>query len=92
MKFSRESLHDQSLGKLVKKTFTGEGMKLVKAIGNGRLFCADGGKFVSVVHLTNESLCVNGKDVLALSMSLQYQITMLTGAEMMAGGLYNVKV
>lgn len=90
--FSRESLHEQTLGKLVEKTFVGEKMKLVKAIGIGSLFCAHKRKVVSEVNLTNESLFVNGRDVLAMAMSLHYSIKMLTGVDIIPGGLRNVTV
>lgn len=76
----------------MKKALTGEGMKLVKAEGIGRLYCADESKVVCVLELVNQSLFVNGNDVLALSGSLQYDIKFLKSAGMLSGGLFNIKV
>lgn len=92
MRFTRENFSDQSLGELTKKVFTREGVKLVKVAGSGRVYCADAGKKVWLVNLTNESLYLNGKDLLAMSMSLQHSIKLMKGSEMLAGGLANVKV
>lgn len=90
--FSKESLDEQTLEKLGEKTFVGKKMKLVKAIRIGSLFCADKREVVSEVNLTNESLFVNGRDVLAMAMSLHYNIKMLTRVDIMAGELQNGRV
>jgi uncharacterized protein (AIM24 family) len=92
VKFTRQGIAEQGLSKLIMKNLTGEGMKLVKCEGQGKVFCADQGKTVSVVQLNNESVSVNGNDVLALSGSLNYDITLMAGAGMAAGGLFNCRV
>src|SRR5690606_16369232 len=46
VKFQREGMLSGGLGNLLKKTLTGEGAKLMKAEGTGRLYVADGGKKV----------------------------------------------
>lgn len=89
---TRQGMREQGVGKMVKKAFTGEGMKLVKVEGAGKLYCAEHGKVVSVLELNNESISINGNDVLALSASLQYDIKFAKGASMLAGGLFNVRV
>lgn len=76
----------------MKKKLTGEGMKLVKCEGVGKVFVADNDKVVSVVHLQNESLSLNGNDVLAFSGSLKYDIKFMKNAGILAGGLFNVRV
>lgn len=76
----------------MKKKVTGEGMKLVKCEGDGKVFVADEDKIVSVVELRGESLSLNGNDVLALSSTLKYDIKLMKGAGALAGGLFNVKV
>lgn len=67
-------------------------MKLIKCEGHGKVFVADNDKVVSVVHLQNEALSLNGNDVLAFSGSLQYDIKFMKSAGILAGGLFNVKV
>jgi Mitochondrial biogenesis AIM24 len=41
VKFTREGILDRGLGGLLKKAVTGEGMSLMKAEGNGRVYFAD---------------------------------------------------
>ncbi|KAI0560976.1 Mitochondrial biogenesis protein AIM24 [Gracilaria domingensis] len=92
LKFSRQSAREQGFAKVLKKAFTGEGMTLVKCEGSGVAFCADAGKLVSIIMLSDETVYLNGNDVLALSSSLTYDIKLMKGAGMMSGGLFNVKV
>lgn len=92
IKFKREGILDQGVGNLLKKAVSGEGMKVSYAEGNGKLYLSDTGKKIIVLKLENESIVVNGNDVLAFEPSLQHKITMMrkiTG--MMAGGLFNVR-
>ena len=93
VKFSRKGALEDGLGKLFKKALTGEGMTLMKMEGQGRIYLADKGKRVHVLQLNNESICVNGNDMLALESSLDSDITMIKSmAGMMAGGLFNVRI
>ncbi|MBL8514232.1 MAG: AIM24 family protein [Betaproteobacteria bacterium] len=93
VKFKREGMLDRGLGGLLKKAVTGEGMTLMSVEGNGRVYFADKGKKVRVLHLQNETICVNGNDVLVLEDGLDYDITMLKSfGAMAAGGLFNVKI
>lgn len=92
IKFKREGMLDQGVGNLLKKAVSGEGMKVSYAEGQGKLYLADAGKKIIVLQLQNESIVVNGNDVLAFEPTLQHKITMMrkiTG--MMAGGLFNVR-
>lgn len=92
IKFEREGILEHGLGKMFKKALTGEGASLMKAEGNGKLYLADAGKKISILHLQNgESISVNGNDLLAFEDGIQWDIKMMrriTG--MMAGGLFNV--
>lgn len=91
--FQREGMLSGGLGNLLKKTLTGEGAKLMKAEGTGRLYVADSGKKVQILHLENDSICVNGNDILAHDQTVTNQITMLKSiAGMMSGGLFQVKL
>ena len=93
IKFTREGMLEHGIGKLLKKTLSGEGVRLTKAEGNGHLFLADNGKKVTILDLRNESIFVNGNDLLAFQDSVKWDIKMMrkiTG--MMAGGLFNIKL
>jgi uncharacterized protein (AIM24 family) len=93
IKFSREGLLSQGLGNLLKKAVSGEGASLSKAEGAGKLYVADGGKQITVLHLNNESIFINGNDLIAMEASLSKDITMMRKISAMAsGGLFNVKV
>lgn len=93
IKFVREGILEKGLGKLLKKAVTGEGTKLTKAEGRGRLYLADAGKRISILNLQNESIFVNGNDLLALEQGIEWDIKMMYSiAGMMAGGLFNVKL
>lgn len=92
IKFSREGMMDQGLGNLLKKAVSGEGMSITYADGQGKLYLADQGKKISILHLRGEGIVVNGNDVLAFEPTLQHQITMMRKITAMAsGGLFNVR-
>jgi len=91
--FERQGMLSGGLGNLLKKAISGEGTKLMKAEGSGRLYVADNGKKVRILHLNNESISVNGNDVLAHDQSIKSDIKMLKSiAGVMAGGLFQVKL
>jgi len=92
IKFTREGMMDQGLGNLLKKAISSEGMRITYAEGTGKLYLADQGKKIILLSLRNDSLVVNGNDVLAFEPSLKHTIKMMrkiTG--MMSGGLFNVR-
>ncbi|TCD04557.1 AIM24 family protein [Pedobacter frigidisoli] len=91
--FKREGLMSKGLGGLLKKAISGEGTSLMHAAGSGKLYLADEGKKVKIIKLQNESIFVNGNDVLALEDSIKNEIKMLKSiAGMMSGGLFQVKL
>jgi uncharacterized protein (AIM24 family) len=77
------------MGKLFKKAFTGEGMSLMKVTGQGDVFFADDAMEIHLVNLENDSLTVNGSNVLAFDSTLTWDIKRVEGASMMAGGVFN---
>src|SRR5688572_24397239 len=92
IKFTREGMMEHGLGTLLKKAFTGEGARLTKAEGAGKVYLADAGKKITILALANESIFVNGNDVLAFEPSLKFNITMMRKiAAMVSGGLFNVR-
>ncbi len=93
IKFTREGVMEHGIGKMLKKAVTGEGVSLTKAEGAGKLYLADNGKKISVINLDNQSIFVNGNDLLAFEESIQWDIKMLKKvAGVMAGGLFNVRL
>jgi uncharacterized protein (AIM24 family) len=92
IKFTREGMLEHGLGRLLKKTFTGEGTRLTKADGAGKLYLADMGKKITILQMTGDSLFVNGNDVLAFEPTLKWDITIMRKmSAMLAGGLFNVR-
>ncbi len=92
IRFSREGILDQGLGGLLKKAVSGEGMRITYAEGAGKLYLADSGKNITIINLKNESLVVNGNDVLAFEPTLHHRITMMKRiAGLLSGGLFNVR-
>lgn len=93
VKFTREGVMEHGVGRLLKKMVTGEGTTLMKVEGRGRVYLADRGKRVQVLHLTDDTLYVNGNDLLAMDETLQWDITMMRRMSgMLAGGLFNIRV
>ena len=93
IKFEREGILEHGFGKLFKKAFTGEGASLMKATGEGKLYVADQGKKISIIHLNGESISINGNDLLAFEPSIKWDIKMMRRiAGLMAGGLFNIRL
>src|SRR5690625_813206 len=91
IKFERERVLEHGVRKMFKKAFTGEGTSLMKATGNGQLYLADQGKKITIFDLNNESITVNGNDLLAFEPSIKWDIKLMRKmAGMMSGGLFNV--
>ena len=93
LKFIREGMMEGGLGKMLKKMVSGEAAPLSKVEGQGRLYCADAGKHISILRLNGESINVSGNDLLAFEDTISYDITMIRRvAGMLAGGLFSVKL
>jgi uncharacterized protein (AIM24 family) len=93
IKFTRERILEYGIGKMLKKAVTGEGVHLTKAEGRGYLYLADSGKKITILDLRNESIFVNGNDLLALQEGIDWDIKMMRKvAGMLAGGLFNIRL
>ena len=93
IKFERERMLEHGAAKMLKKAMTGEGTALMKAEGTGRLYLADSGKKITIFDLDNETITVNGNDLLAFEPSIKWDIKMMKKiAGMMSAGLFNVKL
>ena len=81
------------LNKLLKQAVTGEGVDVMSCTGQGELFVADQAQEIQVMYLENDMISVNGKNVLAFSGSIEWDIHRIQArGRMMAGGLYNVSM
>lgn len=93
VKFTREGILEHGLGKLLKKAVSGEGTKLTKAEGTGKVYMADAGKKVIILQLAGEAIVVNGNDLLAFEPSIKWDIKLMKKmTAMLAGGLFNVRL
>ena len=93
VKFKREGIMEQGLGNLLKKAVSGEGARLTKAEGNGKVYLADSGKKITILNLEGDSIYVNGSDLLAFEPSIQFDIRMMKKvSSMLAGGLFNIRL
>lgn len=93
IKFTREGIFEHGLGRMLKRAFSGEGTSLTRAEGNGRLYLAEAGKKVSILELENDTIFVNGNDVLAFEPSIEWDIKLMKRiAGMLSGGLFNVRL
>jgi uncharacterized protein (AIM24 family) len=82
------------IGKMLKKAVTNEGADMMHANGTGELFIADDAKDVHIMYLDNDSMSVNGSNILAFNETISWDIKRLSGgaAGAMAGGLYNMEL
>jgi uncharacterized protein (AIM24 family) len=86
-----QALGSGGVGKWIKKAVTGEGVPLMKVSGRGDLFLADNAADVHLIDLDqNDSLSINGANVLAFESTLDYDIKMVQGMGMLSSaGLFN---
>ncbi len=93
IKFEREGMFSKGVANMIKKAVSGEGTSMMKARGTGRVYVADCGKKVRILYLENETIHINGNDVLAHEESVKSDIRMMKSvAGMMGGGLFQVSL
>jgi len=91
--FTREGVLEHGVAKLLKKAVSGEGTRLTKADGRGKVYLADAGKKISILHLTNDTIFVNGNDMLAFEAQLDWDIKLMRKVSaMLSGGLFNLRL
>jgi uncharacterized protein (AIM24 family) len=80
------------LGRLLKKAATGEQLRLMEASGTGELFLANQAMLVHVLSLQDDSVTVNGENILAFQTGIDWDVTRVKGgtAGVLAGGLFNI--
>ena len=82
------------LGRLLKRAATGEQLRLMLASGSGELFLAHQAMLVHQLRLNDDSLTVNGANILGFEEGIDWDITRVKGgtAGVLAGGLFNVNL
>ncbi|KKF02352.1 DUF2510 domain-containing protein [Mycolicibacterium obuense] len=75
--------------RFIKKALTGEGLPLMRCAGQGDVFLAERAYDVHLLNLTNSGLSISGKNVLAFSSSLDWNIERVKGGSIATGGLFN---
>ena len=90
LKFERAS--SGGMGKMMKAMFTSESGRSTTVTGTGSLYLADTAKEITILQLTDDVLFVNSSDLLAYSSDLEWDITTIKGAGMVAGGLFTFKL
>src|SRR5215211_1707167 len=80
------------IGRLLKKAATGEQLRLMEASGTGEVFLASQAMLVHVLRLGEDSVTVNGENILAFQTGIDWDVTRVKGgtAGVLAGGLFNI--
>jgi uncharacterized protein (AIM24 family) len=80
------------LGRMLKKAATGESLRLMEASGSGEIFLANQAMLVHLLNLSDDSITVNGANILAFESGIDWDVTRVKGgaAGMVAGGLFNI--
>lgn len=86
-----EALGSGGMHKYLKQKLSGEGMPLMRITGGGEVFLADEARDIEILYLENDSVSVNGANVLAFSETVQSDVQRVSSgvAGSMSGGLYN---
>jgi uncharacterized protein (AIM24 family) len=81
------------LSKLIKKSVTGEGTRLMKVSGTGEVFLADHAQEIHLIKLEDDKLTVNGANLLAFDAGIDWDIKKVEGLSgALAGGLFNLEL
>lgn len=82
------------MSRMLKKAVSGEGTTLMKMSGSGEVFLADSAQEIHLLYLENDSVTVNGPNLLAFDADIDWDIHRMSGgaASAMAGGLANMEL
>ena len=81
-----------SVARMAKKVVTSENVSLMRVSGRGEAWLAHEAGYLHQVHLQDEALSINARNLLAFDASLRWDINRLKGAGMLGGGLFNTTV
>jgi uncharacterized protein (AIM24 family) len=81
------------VSKLIKKSVTGEGTRLMKISGTGEVFLADHAQEIHLIKLADDKLTINGANLLAFDAGIEWDIKKVQGVSgALAGGLFNLEL
>lgn len=82
------------MSRMLKKAVSGEGATLMKMSGGGEVFLADTAQDIHLLYLENDSVTINGPNLLAFDADIDWDIHRMSGgaASAMAGGLANMEL
>ncbi len=75
--------------RFIKKALTGEGLPLMAVSGRGDVFLAEQAHDVHLLNLSQAGISISGKNVLAFSSSLDWDVERVKGGSIATGGLFN---
>ena len=76
----------------MKKVVTSENVSLMRVSGQGEVYFADEAGYIHLMHLDNEGISINSRNILAFDASLQWDINRTKGAGIATGGLFNTTI
>ena len=81
------------LSRMIKKTMTGEGARLMKMSGTGEVFLGVRAQEIHLLKLEDDGITVNGPNLLAFEAGINWDIKKVEGASgALAGGLFNLEL
>jgi uncharacterized protein (AIM24 family) len=81
------------LSRMIKKTMTGEGARLMKMSGSGEVFLGQRAQEVHLLKLAGDQITVNSPNLLAFDAGIDWDIKKVAGASgALAGGLFNLEL
>lgn len=80
----------RSLGGMLKKAVSGEGGNLMRVSGQGEVFFARSAQRIFLLELEGDVLTINTRSLLAFDATLDYDVTAMGNAGLLAGGLFNL--
>ena len=82
------------MGRMLKKAVSGEGTTLMKMAGSGEVFLADTAQDIHLLYLDDDSVTINGPNLLAFDADISWDIHRMSGgaAAAMSGGLFNMEL
>jgi uncharacterized protein (AIM24 family) len=94
LSFTGQASPEGGITGFIKEATTGEGTPIMHVEGSGTVYLADQEKEVQILRLdSDESITVNGEDVLAFESQMSYEITKMDSlAGAFAGGFTNVSL
>src|SRR4029079_13900184 len=67
------------VGRMLKKAVSGEGTSLMKITGSGEGFLADTAQDIHLIYLENDTITVNGPNLLAFDAGIDWDVNRLKG-------------